>query len=356
MAKLLLLTDTHFGVRGNKEEFHQNMELFYNKIFFPYLREHGSSLDGIIIPGDVFDDRRKLDSYTASRARQYFFEPLTRILNRHNLECHIIAGNHDIYFRDVLNVNHLEEFIVRQVYELDSTNRPFVIHTDIAEIAKWDAIFVPWLTKNNRDDFLARILQSDKKYLFGHLELNGFNFSKVQVAVHGDDPKNFSKFKHVFSGHYHYKHTKDNITYLGSPTQHTWIDVDTTRGFHILDTSTNELEFISNPYNIFENLNITEEPEGDHPRFYRLYREGSEDQTIVNKKIDELFKNYNALGVDVRVKNLGDSTGSNKPITEAADNIETIEDTPTFIKNNVDDKEIANILIDLYNRAVNESE
>ena len=34
----------------------------------------------------------------------------------------------------------------------------------------------------------------------------------------------------------------------------TWADFDDLRGFHIFDTSTKELEFIENPYNIFSKL------------------------------------------------------------------------------------------------------
>ena len=41
---------------------------------------------------------------------------------------------------------------------------------------------------------------------------------------------------------------------LGNPYQMFWNDVDDKRGFHIFDTETNELEFIENPYTIFERI------------------------------------------------------------------------------------------------------
>ena len=54
----------------------------------------------------------------------------------------------------------------------------------------------------------------------------------------GMDASVFSKFDRVFSGHYHMKSTKDNVTYLGNPYQLYWNDYASKRGFHVFDTDT----------------------------------------------------------------------------------------------------------------------
>jgi len=54
--------------------------------------------------------------------------------------------------------------------------------------------------------------------------------------------EDFKKFKHVYSGHFHLPSTKGNITYLGSPFQHTFNDVGSIRGYYIFDDG--KLEFI----------------------------------------------------------------------------------------------------------------
>ena len=350
MANLLLIADTHFGVRGNSEHFHNNMKLFYENVFFPLLEKVAPHIDGIIHLGDVFDDRRKIDINTARLSREYFFLPLYKFLNKHDLEMHIICGNHDSYFRDELTTNSLQEFIENQVYDLTG-RKPFRIHTTCEVIDKWDSIFVPWITKSNRAYIEKAMSITTAKYAFGHFELNGFNFSKVQTATHGDDPKNLLKFNSVFSGHYHYRHSKGNIHYLGSPTQHTWIDVDTTRGVHIFDTKTGMFRFIENPYNIFANVNFGSELHKMHPQFVRLYREGTEKQSDVDDYVKKLYQ-AGAITVDIIVKNNGNK--ALQGITESEDTIETVEDTPVFIRNNVEDETVATILVNLYNRAVSQ--
>ena len=38
--KIALITDTHYGARGDSEGFHNFFETFYLEQFFPYLVEH----------------------------------------------------------------------------------------------------------------------------------------------------------------------------------------------------------------------------------------------------------------------------------------------------------------------------
>ena len=64
----------------------------------------------------------------------------------------------------------------------------------------------------------------------------------------------FNKFDTVFSGHYHHKSSKGNITYLGNPYELTWQDFDDVRGFHLFDLKTHELEFIKNPNIMFNKI------------------------------------------------------------------------------------------------------
>jgi len=65
------------------------------------------------------------------------------------------------------------------------------------------------------------------------------------------DRKVFRKFDMTLSGHFHTRSHMDNIWYLGSPFEQTWIDHGEDRGFHILDTDTHDLEFVPNPHKMF---------------------------------------------------------------------------------------------------------
>jgi len=89
------------------------------------------------------------------------------------------------------------------------------------------------------------------------LELNGFALFPGQVMTHavsGLDVSDFKKFDVVFSGHYHTRSNDGKVFYLGNPYQIFWNDAGDARGFHIFDTETFQLEFIRNPYTIFEKV------------------------------------------------------------------------------------------------------
>src|SRR5580704_5434111 len=75
----------------------------------------------------------------------------------------------------------------------------------------------------------------------------------------GMSPALFDKFDVVASGHFHHKSTKGNINYLGSHGEFTWSDYNDERGFHIFDTETRELEFIPNPYRMFEKVHYSDD-------------------------------------------------------------------------------------------------
>lgn len=344
--KYILLTDLHLGVRSNSKHFHDNIQLFCERVFFPYLNNN-PALD-IIFLGDLFDDRRKIDVYTAQRARKYFFEPLESYLVTNHKTMYTILGNHDIRFRDSLESNAIREFIADNFTDgrIEIIDRPTTMD---------NMLMIPWIHKNNRDQIFQSVADSSVDYLLGHLELVGHNYSKAQVSIHGDDPKPFEKFKAVLSGHYHYKHNKGNVHYLGSPTQHTWIDNATERGFHIFDSNTGILEFVRNPFDIFKVVDLGDDLyDGDHqtdPKYYRVNIVKGTKQSEVDKYIALLHDKHNAISVEPRY--VGEDirvAGSNKQL-----DLENIEDTPTFIKNYIEDEKISNLMISLYNRAINEN-
>lgn len=339
--KVAMLCDTHWGLNKGNPEFLSNIDLFLGNVFFPTLSER--KISNIIHLGDLVHDRKRIDFRVLSHMKESFLD----ILRDSNIHMNIIVGNHDIPLRDVIVSDACTELL----YGYEN----ITVHTQVTEIPQWNMIMIPWLTKTNREETLQAILQSKMRFALGHLELNGFNFSKTQVALHGDDPKNFSRFEKVFSGHYHYPHSKDNITYLGSPNEQTWIDVNTTRGFYIFDSETGDMEFIQNPYNIFENVKFGDNSyrERTHPRYYRLYINGDEKQSDVENFIKELI-DFDAIRVDVvgHRKSVVELTTSNRNTEE---NYDVNEDTVTFIRRFVKDEAVANILVDLYNRTMAEN-
>jgi DNA repair exonuclease SbcCD nuclease subunit len=240
--KIALITDTHWGVRNDSLIMHNQMKKFLDEVFFPTLDRE--NIDTVIHLGDLVDRRKYINYLTAKRLRDDFLVPL----HEKNITMHVIAGNHDTFYKNTNEVNALTELVsgkydnVRVWYE-----EPVEYSFDGTHI-----LLLPWICDENRQLTLDTIKLSTAPIVMGHLELNGYEMYRGHVSDHGDDPKLFDKFDLVCSGHYHTRSNSSNIFYLGTPAQYTWSDFADDKGFHILDTNTRSLTFIANPYTSFK--------------------------------------------------------------------------------------------------------
>jgi hypothetical protein len=150
---------------------------------------------------------------------------------------------------------------------------------------------------------MKAISETSAKVCFGHLELEGYQMFKGQENHEGFDPKLFKHFDLVCSGHFHHRQSKGNITYLGNPYQMFWNDYDDPRGFHIFDTETLELEFVENPYTIFEKVYYDETKPTPNTEDYanklvKLVVVEKTNQLKYDQFIDKLYK-VNPLEVKI---------------------------------------------------------
>ncbi len=97
--KIAILGDTHFGMRGDSIAFHNHYKDFYLNTFFPYLVDHG--IRTVFQLGDLFDRRKYISFQSLALCRNYFFDQLVK----HDIQCHVLLGNHDIFFKNTLEVN-----------------------------------------------------------------------------------------------------------------------------------------------------------------------------------------------------------------------------------------------------------
>ena len=97
--KICILGDTHFGARGDSLDFHKYFERFYDEVFFPYLVEN--KIDVIFQMGDLFDRRKFINFNSLYLCRKYFFDRL----KENNIRFYTILGNHDVSFKNTLEVN-----------------------------------------------------------------------------------------------------------------------------------------------------------------------------------------------------------------------------------------------------------
>lgn len=242
--KLALITDTHFGVRSDNNNILEHQKIFFDNIFLPYLKEN--KIRHVCHLGDLVDRRKYINFNTLHRMKNDFLDPISSQISSMT----IIAGNHDVYYKDRNDLNSLN--LLLQEY------KPLVNYIeDVPETIKYDnldILFLPWINRTNQEKILEAIKNTTSKVCFGHLQLIGFEMHKGSFAEDGLSKDLFSNFHLVCSGHFHHKSTYGNINYLGCPYQMNWGDFGDTKGFHILDTETLDLTFIPNPYSLFHKI------------------------------------------------------------------------------------------------------
>lgn len=241
MTKIAIVTDTHFGIRSDSPQFLKHQVQFFEQTFFPEIDSRGIST--IIHLGDLVDRRKFINFNTLSVLKHNFIDKLNRY------DFHIIAGNHDVFYKSTNELNALDLLI-------DSNNHNIKIYIDPAEvnIDGIPIVFVPWINQQNSEQTFQLIANTNSQLCFGHLEIAGFEMFKGSVCDHGLQHSIFNKFDCVLTGHFHHKSSKANIHYLGAPYQMTWSDYGYQRGFHIFDLETRQLEFIVNPQTMFVRL------------------------------------------------------------------------------------------------------
>ena len=286
--------------------------------------------------------------------REDFLEPLAK----RNLDVHIIAGNHDTYYKNTNGVNSLEELV--------SGKYNFKVYINNSTEVNFDGIpvlFIPWICDDNRTQILESIKNTPAQIAMGHLEIQGFEMYKGSVVSHGDDRNIFDKFDIVMSGHYHHRSSDGLIFYLGSHGEFTWSDYDDPRGFHIFDTETRNLEFIQNPYKMFKKIwyNDVDENFLKTEIDFHQYK-GTILKVVVKEKtnhywFDKFIENIeNASPIDIQIvedhSNL-DSENDEDIINEAESTLDIFK---KYINNyelkNIDKNKLSKKIIDLYTEAV----
>jgi len=352
--KIALITDTHWGIRNDNVAFMDNSKRFLDDVFFPYLDKH--NVDTVCHLGDLVDRRKYINFNTALRLRQDFLQPLFE----RNIVLHIIAGNHDTYFKNTNRVNALRELVERKYAD------QFIIHDQLPREVEFDSatiLMLPWICDENRQLCLDKIRSTPSQIVMGHLELAGFEMYRGSIVSHGDDRKLFDRFDMVLSGHYHHRSSDGSIHYLGSHAEFTWSDYDDRKGFHILDTETRNLTFIENPYTMFAKVWYDDATPGREPEGIDLSSlKGKIVKVIVKQKTDpykfDMFiEQIEKVGV-IEMQIVEDHL--NLGVSEDEDIVNEAESTISIFKkyiNQIDTEEkikvkIESTITELYNEAL----
>ena len=294
MSKVAIITDLHFGARGDAITFVDYMDKFYTNTFFPTLQERG--IKTILNLGDTFDRRKYINYNSLKRARQMFFDPI----RDNGMVMHMLAGNHDTYYKNTNDTNSID-LLLNEYSNINVMAEACNLIVDGRKI-----FMLPWICSDNYEQSMERMTDTDAEICMGHLEIAGFVMHRGVKSHGGLNAERFRKFGLVYSGHYHHRNNDGHIYYLGNPYELTWADYKDHRGFHIWDTETMELEFIENPYTMFERVEY-DDVTNDYTDYDPSIMREKYVKVIVNnksdfKKFDDFMKNiYKANPHDVRI-------------------------------------------------------
>ena len=281
MSKVIILGDVHFGVRGDSVEFFNYFLKFVDDVFFPFIKNN--KIKNVVMVGDVFDRRKFVNFNILNEAKVNFFDKLSALCEN----VYIILGNHDVYYKQTLRVNS-------PVLLLDSYPNFHVI--DSFSEVNFDGVWVdmvPWVCDENRADSVAGMASSESSICIGHFELSGFQMDKGNYFKgDGIDKDIFLKYRTVLSGHFHHKNDDGHIFYVGSPYEMTWADYGNKKGFHVFDLKTKKLDFIENPYKIFNKViydDVSQDSEYWKNYDYTTFKDSYVKVLVANKKEPYLF-------------------------------------------------------------------
>ena len=213
--KALVFTDIHFGLKSNSQ-LHNEDCLDFVKWATELGRANGC--DTAMFLGDWHNHRASINIVTLD----YSLQALEH-LNANFGQVFYIPGNHDLYYRDRRDIQSVAW----------ARNLPNVIICN-DWFCQDDVVIAPWLVGDDHQ----RIRKLQAHYMFGHFELPHFKMNAmVEMPDHGElNAGHFGNFGQVFSGHFHLRQSKNNVTYIGNCFPHNFADVDDeARGCMILE-------------------------------------------------------------------------------------------------------------------------
>jgi len=351
--KIAIITDQHFGARNDSAHFLDYYEKFYKETFFPMIDSEG--VDTVLILGDTFDRRKYVNFFTLKRAKEMFFDGLSE----RGLDVHMLAGNHDTYFKNTNDVNSVD-LLLREYGNINVIDDPTEIYVGPHKIC-----MMPWICPENFDDSMQMLKKTDAPICMGHFEIAGFAMHRGMPSEEGLNRSLFNKFEYTFSGHYHHKSDSDGIYYLGNPYELTWQDYNDPRGFHLFDLDKRELTFIHNPNVMFHRLVYDDKVSSISDVLSTSledYKNKYVKVVVVNKANPYLFDQYMNKLYDVNPADITIVEDALDLTDEAEDDkIDEAEDTITIINkyvdalqnDGIDNTKLKNMMRELYVEALN---
>lgn len=293
--RALILTDLHHG--HSISEYFLSYELKLFDWFESVKNEY--RIDTIINLGDTHDKQMSVNPKVANLFRDKHKQLSIGIDNYY-----VLAGNHDCYYKTSNTITTLPLFF-KEANQILIETKPLKIGT---------MCFIPWISPDNIEEIKKFVNENNRpeNTLFCHIEASGFRNGAITTKHDQLYISEMDKYKAVYSGHYHAKQKKGNLTFLGNCFQKTFGELEH-KFLHVLIDD--ELIPIINQNDIFLRRNIpegltTEEIENNVKDFkdkiVQLYIPSSDFDYI--SKVEMMIEKYRPYEMTLKTKNIIDDT------------------------------------------------
>lgn len=229
MARILKLADVHLGVQNKHQDIMLSLECVRE-----YAKEH--SIDKVIILGDLFHDRFSIDIESLCLVKDFF-----KRCKDSDQEWIVFPGNHDMFLKNDWTINSLKPF--EDSFTIIDTIKAVKIH-DVRYF------IIPFITSEIKYMEILKKIETkvtDDDILLTHIGVTDAVLNSCFLIQHWN-AVNFtnSKFKQVFTGHFHCHQVISNkVVYPGSLIPFKFDEGNIDHGFLDFDTITRQFKLIN---------------------------------------------------------------------------------------------------------------
>jgi DNA repair exonuclease SbcCD nuclease subunit len=243
--KAATFTDIHWGLKNNSIQHNTDCTNFVDWFIETAKKQN---CETCFFLGDWHHNRAAINIQTL----QFSLRGLEKLSAAFD-KIYFIVGNHDMFYRDKRDTHSVEW----------AKHLPNVIIID-EWFTQGDVTIIPRIV----GDEWKRLKKMKGKYVFSHLELpNFFMNAMIQMPDYKEiQSEHLNGYEAVFSGHFHKRQKKNNITYIGNAFPHNYADAgDDKRGMMVLEWDKEPMYFgwpNAPKYRVYNLSDVLDDPSG----------------------------------------------------------------------------------------------
>ena len=226
--KIIITADLHNGIPDKLDDSIWAMDI---------IRQYAitKNIQHIIIAGDLFHDRININIPVLNKVYDFFIR-----VKKDRQHWYCFPGNHDLFLKNSWEINSLHPFrdlisIIEETRSIEIDKQKFWIVPFVYQEKEYMKIINEIESNNHtKNDILLTHIGAN------NAKLNECFLLKNWSIINFDE----TKFKRIFSGHFHCHQSVGKLLYVGSPIPFRFDEGVIDHGFITYDTKSESYEFI----------------------------------------------------------------------------------------------------------------